>query len=68
MVMVIPAFKHRKNSDVSFDSICTTCYLTIGKRKNEAELEQDEKAHVCEHPHRGLSSFDSEPPTGDSPL
>ena len=64
--MVIPAFKHRKNSDVSFDSICTICYQTIGNRKIEAELEQDEKAHNCEHPYHGLSSFDREPPTGGS--
>jgi hypothetical protein len=46
--MGIPAFKHRKNSETSFDSICTICAQTVGKRETEAELEQDEKAHVCQ--------------------
>jgi len=64
MVMVISGFSHRKNSDVSFDSICTVCFQTIGNRATEAELERDEKAHVCTNPYHGHSAFDAEPPTG----
>jgi hypothetical protein len=40
-------FRHRQNSEKSFDSICTICAQTVGKRETEAELKQDEKAHVC---------------------
>lgn len=65
--MAFPAFRHRKNSEVSFDSICTTCFQTIGRRKTEAELEEDEEAHVCNgSPLRGLTSFDFDPPLGHS--
>lgn len=66
--MGIPAYKHRKNyGDASFDSICTTCYQTIGKREVEAELEEDEKAHDCPGRVRhGLTAFDIDPPTGHS--
>jgi hypothetical protein len=47
--MSIPTFKRRKNyDDGTFDSICTTCYQTVARqKKTEVELEEDEKAHVC---------------------
>jgi len=41
-------FAHRKNSPVSFDSICRGCFRTVGNRRNEAELSVDEAGHFCE--------------------
>ena len=43
----IHAFRHRQNQDGSFDSICLTCYLTVGSRLSEGELEGAETAHRC---------------------
>jgi hypothetical protein len=45
---VITPYEHRQNTEASFDSICTTCYQTVGKRTIEADLEQDEKVHACD--------------------
>jgi hypothetical protein len=56
----IPPYKHRKNNETSFDSICTTCYRTIGKRETEAELEQDEKSHACRPGHSYAGVFPTE--------
>ena len=65
--MGLPTFQRRKNNEVSFDSICIACYQTIGRRKTEEELEQDEQAHVCHgKPVYGLSPFDLDPPLGHS--
>lgn len=51
-------FAHRVNRDSSFDSICRTCYQTIGHRDIEAELEIDEKKHICKgFPYSGVSAF-----------
>jgi hypothetical protein len=59
----ISLFRHRKNDERSFDSICTECYQTIGNRETEEDLEQDEKAHVCHgRPLYGLIPFDIDPP------
>jgi hypothetical protein len=44
---VISPYEHRKNTETSFDSICVTCYQIVGKRRSEAELDQDEKVHAC---------------------
>lgn len=44
-------FVHRPNRDSSFDSICRECYQTIGHRKAEAELANDEIVHVCNMGH-----------------
>ena len=40
-------YPHRKNNNGSFDSICMQCFATISHKKNEAELAEDEKKHVC---------------------
>jgi len=45
--MSVSLYEHRKNTETSFDSICATCYQTVGKRRSEAALEQDEKVHAC---------------------
>jgi hypothetical protein len=53
---VISPYEHRQNHETSFDSICTTCYQTVGKRKTEAGLEQDKKVHACNgRPLRGIA-------------
>jgi len=41
-------FPHRRNPDGSFDSICPKCFRTVATRRNEADLAQDERDHVCE--------------------
>jgi hypothetical protein len=41
------AFPHRRNYDGSFDSICRTCFATVGHAKNEARLTKHEKNHSC---------------------
>lgn len=51
MEWMIVQFTHRRNQDSTFDSICRSCYMTVGKRKLEAELEIDERVHVCESRH-----------------
>lgn len=40
-------YTHRENSDSSFDSICMTCYRTIGNAPTEDELADLEKTHIC---------------------
>lgn len=41
-------YPHRLNRDGTIDSICPSCYLTIGRSMWEAELESLEAAHRCE--------------------
>jgi hypothetical protein len=41
-------FPHRRNPDGTYDSICVTCFATIGSSRTEEELEIAEKAHVCD--------------------
>jgi hypothetical protein len=41
------SFPHRRNSDGSFDSICTQCFRTIATANAEAELQAAERAHDC---------------------
>jgi hypothetical protein len=41
-------YPHRRNWDKSYDSICPLCYRTIGNRREETELAQDEERHACE--------------------
>jgi hypothetical protein len=43
-----PHFPHRHNDDGSHDSICTKCFLTVASVKDEAELVQFERDHVCD--------------------
>jgi len=41
------AFPHRSNSDGTFDSICTICFMTIATTEFEADLAASERKHVC---------------------
>ena len=41
-------FTRRKRSDLTHESICMTCFLTVGPARDEAALEVQEKAHNCE--------------------
>ena len=41
-------FPHRRNPDGSFDSICPKCFRTVATRRNEADLAQPERDHICE--------------------
>jgi hypothetical protein len=43
-----PHFPHRHNGDGSHDSICAKCFLTVASDKDEAELVQFERDHVCD--------------------
>ena len=42
-----PSFKHRPNRDGTFDTICLTCYQTVFRSHNEADLEGAEEFHTC---------------------
>jgi hypothetical protein len=42
-----PFFPHRRNRDGSYDSICLTCFATVGSGTHE-ELVKYDKEHVCE--------------------
>jgi hypothetical protein len=62
-------FPHRRNQDGTYDSICSSCFMTIATREVEAELAQDEAAHSCNgEASLGLRSFDREPLILDSLL
>jgi hypothetical protein len=41
-------FTRRENPDLSLDSICMTCYLTVGTVTTKRELERLEQEHECE--------------------
>jgi hypothetical protein len=41
-----PLFVHR-HIQPRFDSICTTCFMTIASGNTEAELAEDEAQHAC---------------------
>jgi hypothetical protein len=49
-------FPHRLNRDGTYDSICQTCFNTVGTGRTEAELAQAEKRHQqeCPGPPRAL--------------
>ena len=40
-------FPHRQNDDGTYDSICTSCFLTVATARSEGELKALEKNHVC---------------------
>jgi hypothetical protein len=40
-------FPHKQNPDGSWDSICSECFRTIAKDKQESELAAIEKNHTC---------------------
>jgi hypothetical protein len=42
------SFPHRQNSDGSHDSICSVCFATVAKVRNESELAEHESAHDCD--------------------
>ena len=42
-----PFFPHRLRSDGTFDSICTACFKTIAASKDESELLEAERTHIC---------------------
>jgi hypothetical protein len=51
-------FPHRRNRDGSYDSICLTCFATVGSAGTQEELVKCEKKHVCKPSRvaeRGLS-------------
>jgi len=41
-------YPHRHNEDGSYDSICTTCYVTVASSWSEAALAEHEGAHTCD--------------------
>lgn len=41
-------YPHRRNKDGSYDSICPTCFATVGRSKAKADLAEDDRAHVCD--------------------
>jgi hypothetical protein len=46
--MNIPrSYPRRRNADGSYDSICPTCFMTASHAATEAELTQQDKAHLC---------------------
>ena len=40
-------FTHRKNADGTFDSICLSCFRTVGSANIESELTESERQHIC---------------------
>jgi hypothetical protein len=46
-VFVFRRFAHRRNADASFDSICLTCFLTVGSAMVDGALQDSESAHRC---------------------
>lgn len=40
-------YPHRQNRDGSYDSICLTCFMTASHVTIEAELNEQDRAHVC---------------------
>jgi hypothetical protein len=47
MARETPSFPHRRNKDGSYDSICPTCYITVARSRQEADLADRESAHIC---------------------
>lgn len=41
-------WKHRKNQDESWDSICPKCTLIIARVSKEADLAIHERMHTCD--------------------
>lgn len=40
-------FTHRHNPDGTFDSICMSCFQTVGHEKRESDLAAAEAVHKC---------------------
>jgi hypothetical protein len=47
------SYKHRRNKDGTFDSICLRCYQTISTAQYESLLETAESEHRCEEADQG---------------
>jgi hypothetical protein len=41
-------FAHRHNQHGSYDSICTTCLMTVASVENEWQLAEHEATHTCD--------------------
>ena len=41
-------FSHRPQPNGSYDSICNRCFATVVRNHFEAELEAEEKRHMCD--------------------
>jgi hypothetical protein len=41
-------FMHRENLNGTTDSICCTCFVTVATARNEFELAEPERGHVCD--------------------
>lgn len=44
----LPPFTHRHNKNLSHDSICTRCFMTVATSVTEEDLTPHEEAHVCD--------------------
>jgi hypothetical protein len=42
------AFSHRPQRNGAYDSICARCFATVARSHNEADLEAEEKQHICD--------------------
>jgi hypothetical protein len=43
----IPFFPHKLNSDGSYQSICLTCFATVGIATKAEDLDELDRNHVC---------------------
>jgi hypothetical protein len=41
-------FAHRTNADGTTDSICKTCFVTVGTAEESAALLELERVHICD--------------------
>ena len=44
----LPPFMRNPNADGTISAICTTCFRSVGRVKEERQLQALESAHVCE--------------------
>jgi hypothetical protein len=44
----IPDFVHRKNGESTFESFCRSCFVTVATARSEAELQGNERNHICD--------------------
>jgi hypothetical protein len=54
-IFLFRRFAHRRNADASFDSICLTCFLTVGNALVDVALQDLESDHHCKP--WGLDSY-----------
>jgi len=40
-------FPHKRRLDGIYESICPSCFMTVGSKANEDDLAASETAHVC---------------------